>query len=284
MSDMDLAAAAPAGAAASPRTLRVFKRLRRGRMETIEHRLRGFPLVDVYELEEFEAVTSADATTSISRVQFYVYHSSDGIAMGTDAAGTRSVTVEDRDDPYHIPFTDALRMAGVRYDGDRHLGDVVVEFWNALFAAPSDPFDETLYGVSPWLDRDVGDRRSVSSVRPSAGGEWNNLKFRFRPRKTLNWPAPSSAGSGGEPLLQILMHAVHTWLAKNDPDTARKMALALYERMEGKEVVEHGGIAAAAGMGAPPGVEVVQLDLNTVGLRLLDVGVEELSVMALLRP
>jgi hypothetical protein len=286
MSDQSTAAPTaprPAG------TLRVFKWLHPGKQATIRHGMHTLPLVDVYELADFEAVVWEDEMSLITRVQFYVYHDSDAIARGTDAAGNlRPVTVQDHDDPWHIPFTDALKMVGVQYDGDRHLGDVVGAFWDALFAPPSDRFDEPVFGVSPWVERDVGARRTMRSIQPDEGGEWNNLNFRFRARKIING-AVSSGGDGGGRELMTLMEAVKTWLRDKNPVSAQGMALKLYDEMRTRQVaVESGAVSDAARIraaGGPAAVEVIQLDLETVGLRLLGEGGEkrELGVMVLLR-
>jgi hypothetical protein len=286
MSEASVSAGTSATGTAASGTLRVFRRLRRRELEVIPHGFHGFPLVDVYELQSFRAVVSSDGVSHATDLQFYVYHQSDGVASVRGEDGTvEQVRVDHSADPFHIPFEDALRMAGVQYDGERHLGDLVVAFWDALFAPPSELFDETSFGASPWLDRDEGDRRTLGSVSPGEGGELNNLRFRFRPRKTLNWPGPAGVGGSGEPGLQILMDAVHTWLVKKEEGTAKGMALALYERLHGPVVIENGGVTAGAvGAGAPPGVEVLQLDLDRVGVRLLGDGPDaEVPVMVLLR-
>jgi hypothetical protein len=291
MSELSPTPAVPEAARTISRTLPVFKRLRRDRVETIPHGRHGFPSVDVYELASFDAVTSADERSDVSSIQFYVYHQTDATARATDRDGNVSnVSVETRDDRWHIPFEQALRMVGVKYDDDTHLGDVVVDFWSALFSAPSDPFDETSYGVSPWLERNVGDRRTVGSMRPDgAGGEWDDLKLRLRPRKTLNWPAPALSQGDRfpeEPGLLMLLEAIVTYRQGN-VNGAWDQALSIRGRLEqlrrewgskGKEEVP----ATGARPGAPPCVEVLQLDLDTVGLRLLDGGPEEVAVMVLL--
>lgn len=278
------------GAAGFDRTMPIFKRLRRGELEVIHHGRHGFPGLDVYELASFDAVTSADEVSDRTPVQFYVYHTSDGSARVRNADGsTERVTVAGAADPWHLSLEDALRMTGVQYDDDTHLGDVVVDFWTALFTAPSDPFDETSYGVSPWLERNVGDRRTVRSLRE--GGEWDDLRLRFRPRKTFNWPPSGGggAGDGGEPRLLELLGAVHMWLVQGDEAGAKDVALKLHRRMLEEAQTRRGttetrelrdGVAGA--LGAPPGVEVLQLDLDHVGLRLLPGGPDEVPVMVLL--
>jgi hypothetical protein len=293
----------------SAQTLRVFKRLRRNEMATIKHDLHTFPSVDVYELTYFEAVTSADEITGPSGVQFLVYHTSDRSARFRDAEGNVArISVEAPNEPWYIPFEEALRMAGVEYSDDTTLGDVVTDFWSALFSPPSDMFDEVAWGVSPWLERNVGDRRTVGELRPNRGGEWDDLRFRFRPRKTLNWPTVTFGGGG--PILTVDEVGVikefittHHQEAQNivlaaratDPQNLieRTHHLVLRHQRDEEELLsmfvarlggEAGGQSATAVPGAPPGVEVLQLDLTTVGLRLLDGGPDEVGVMVLVRP
>lgn len=178
-----------------PRYLRVFKRLATGQQATIRHGLDAFPLVDVYQLQPFEVVSSADEASERASAVFYLYHTSDRSArVKTGSGALERVTLEDTDDEaLRIPFADALRMHGVPYDDDRHLGDVVGGFWDALFAPPNDPFGEEFYANSPWLDRNVGDRRSIGSLK--SGHEWNDLWLHVRPRKLLG---PEAVPSGVE--------------------------------------------------------------------------------------
>ncbi|HVG45517.1 MAG TPA: hypothetical protein VM890_12320 [Longimicrobium sp.] len=184
----------------APRYLRAFKRLVRGKPAIVEHGMDTFPLVDVYELKPFDVAASADETSDVASVRFYLMHDSDRIARVRDG---RTVTIP-HDPRSSISLESALRMLGVRYDDDRHLGDVVGALWDALFSPPSDPFDETSYANSPWLDRDTGDRRTVGDLRH--GGPWDNLWLVMRPRKLLD--AGTAGPLAGVEVVQLGLDAV----------------------------------------------------------------------------
>jgi hypothetical protein len=258
-----------------PRYLRVFKRLQRDRLVLLEHGMNTLPLVDLYELESFAVASSADDSTEPASVQFYLYHTTDRRArIHLAGEGMQEFKLDD-EAASRIPFEAALRAHGVPCDDDRHLGDAVVEFWKAFFSPPSDPFDETSYANSRWLDTNVGDRRTVGELK--RGGGWDDLWLLFRPRKVVNWLAAGSGGTG-EPGLMMLLDAVDTY-ARGDHPRAMEMALAVRKRLAESGRV----IAAGDGQAAPPGVAVVQLGLNTLGLRLLPGGPEEVPMMVLLR-
>jgi len=259
--------------------LRVFKRLRRGETATVEHGFGTMPLVDVYGLDWFPVVSSADEMTEPVPVQFYVYHTTDRSARVKRADGTiERITVEDPDDPpARIAFARALEIAGAGYGDETTLGDTVTDFWSRFFSPPSDPFDETSFGNSPWIDVNVGDRRTVGQLK--SGGGWDDLWLTFRPRKTINVPA--GGGGGGVPGDLILtMLQVDEAIMAGDRSRAQ-MLIAKIRAGLGGGAAEQG---SGGGAGAPPGVEVVQLGLDAVGLRLMDGGPDEAAVMALLRP
>lgn len=239
------------------RYLRVFKRLEPGRTATVEHGMGTFPLVDVYQLASFPVISSADDATERTRVQFYLYHTSDRRARVRNPDGTRGDEAVVDDPPAtRISFESALRAYGVPCDDDRHLGDAVVEFWKALFAPPSDPFDETGYASSPWLDRNIGDRRSVGELK--RGGEWDDLWLLLRPRKTINWP-PAANAVTGDP---VLRRALESFILGN-----RQQALDLLRTPSEAPPVR-------GGSPAPPGVVVTHLGPRTVGLELQTAGPE----------
>jgi hypothetical protein len=297
---MSDAQAVSSGAAAGTGTLRVFKRLRRDKANLVQHGFGTMPLVDVYELTSFEVVASADEMSDAQRVQFYVYHTRDASAQVRGPDGfVRRITVDDGESrALRIPFDQALRIAGVRYDDRSTLGDVVVEFWSAFFREPSDTFDETDYGNSPWLDAAVGDRRTVAELK--RGGGWDELFLQFRPRKTLNWPLSVSSPYirqpigdqvmiGDKPMIDG-MAAINTGItidervAMEEKMMLQKVAL---ERPAFETTATSTGVAQTgtrSDWGSPPGVDVMQVGLNTVALTLRDGGPDEVNVMVLLRP
>lgn len=174
----------------APRTgdgvVRIFKRLRAGKVETVEHGLCTLPLVDVYRLDYFPVVSAADDQTLATWVNFYLYQTSDR-SVHRPGAGDERLSLYARGRPEaRLPLHRVLAELGIEPGGDTHLGDVVTELWKALFAPPSDPFDETAFASSPWLDRCCGDRRTVDELKQR--GDWNDLWLRFSPRKGPGLP------------------------------------------------------------------------------------------------
>jgi hypothetical protein len=165
----------------------VYKRLMPGETAIIEHGLRAYPVVDLYQLGDFEVVSSADDMLTVETVSWYLYHRTEmKIRRPKDSpAGPPLVTIEESRGPvFKHTFQSMLDLYEVRYTEQSTLGDVVNEFWKKIFSDPNDPFDETTYANSPWMDRCCGDRRTVESLR--RGGEWNDLYLKVEPRKTVN--------------------------------------------------------------------------------------------------
>jgi hypothetical protein len=296
MSDLVSAESPQLAVAGAGPALRTFKRLSRGKLATVEHGFGRMPLVDVYELAWFPVVSSADEMNEPVPVQFYVYHTTDRSARVKAADGTvRRITVEDPDDPpARIPFARALEIAGVGYGDDSTVGDTVTDFWSRFFSPPSDTFDETSYGNSPWIDVNVGDRRTVGDLKN--GGGWDDLWLTFRPRKTINGSAAAapaaSAGGGGGPVFsgdssKLLEEARGELKEGLVMEAVQRIITVLEMAVKGGGGGGGGGAAepgTTGSAGAPPGVEVVQLGLDAVGLRLMDGGPDEVAVMVLFRP
>jgi hypothetical protein len=246
-----------AGAAAEPRAgrrhpLRVFKRLRAGAVETVEHGLGAYPLTDVYALARFPVVSSADGITGRAWVSFYVLHGTDRSARLPGPSGERLVL--DTPDPRRsgLPLVPLLEELGVPYDDETHLGSVVSRLWAALFTPPSDTFDETAFDTSPWITRSCGDRRSMGELRQ--GGHLDDLWLYLRPRKTLNHPR---ANEWLDPrILQVLgLYGMGNI----------SQGIAILNEM----VLERRRQGGPGPAGAPPPVEVAHADRDTLTLRLL---------------
>lgn len=169
----------------------VYKRLHPGEPASIRHDLAAYPLVDVYQLASFPAVVSADEVQSVENVHWYLYHRTEMKIRHPKPGDSdpRLVTIEESRGPvFKHTFQSMLDLYGVRFTEQSALGDVVNEFWKALFKDPNDQFDETAYANSPWFDRCCGDRRTVESLK--RGGEWNDLFLKVMPIKTLNTLEP----------------------------------------------------------------------------------------------
>jgi hypothetical protein len=168
---------------------RLFKVLKFGEEEVvIKHDLHEMPLVDVYQLDYFRVVCSEDDEKYESWVTFYLYHSSEKKLRYKPEGGTTvSIDIEPTDGHvYRIPFTDMLLRYNVSYTDTSSLEDLENDFWKAFFAAPNDEFDDDQYCHSPWFDRCCRERSSVSSLKQK--GDWDDVWFQMRPRRTVNFP------------------------------------------------------------------------------------------------
>lgn len=168
----------------------LFKRLVKDKENVIKHDLDAPPLVDVYQLDYFKVVCSADEEKHKAWVNFYLYHTSEK-KIRYAKAPTETIEIEPKDGPpYRIPFNELLSLYKVKYTDTTSLDDLVNEFWKALFADPNDEFDETQYCRSPWFDKCCCDQRTVADLK--SRGDWDDLWFQMRPRKTINYPVPAS--------------------------------------------------------------------------------------------
>ena len=175
----------------------LFKRLRLGDPDkVIQHGLKACPLVDVYQLDYFQVVCSKDDAKSKVHVNFYLYHTSEKKIKDPGAAG--SIEIEPTTSrPYKIPFKDMLDRYHVKYTDESSLGDLVTEFWKAIFADPNDEFDEDQYCHSPWFDKCCGEEKTVGDLKKK--GDWDDIWFKMVPLKTLNYPGAKPGG--GAPTL-----------------------------------------------------------------------------------
>ncbi|MGR9045805.1 MAG: hypothetical protein ACU83N_10945 [Gammaproteobacteria bacterium] len=167
----------------------LFKRLKTDEEKVIEHGLKAAPLVDVYQLDYFEVVCSEDDHKDKMWVNFYLYHSGEKKLKH----GGAPVEIESIDShPYKIRFSDLLSLYQVKYTDNSSLADVENEFWKALFATPNDEFDDDQYCHSPWFDKCCCDMKIVEDLKKR--GDWDDIWFQMRPRKTINyqWTAGST--------------------------------------------------------------------------------------------
>ncbi|NDJ19012.1 hypothetical protein [Myxacorys almedinensis] len=168
--------------------LQVFKQLNVGKEENVEHKLKAFPLVDVYQLDYFKVVCSEDGNKPYAEwVTFYLYHSSekrirleDGTSIPIEPIGGTH--------PYKVPFKDLLEQYHVKYTDNSSLGDLETEFWKAFFTPPNDDFDDDQHCHSPWFDRCCRESKTVGELK--SRGDWDDLWLQMRPRKTINYPEP----------------------------------------------------------------------------------------------
>lgn len=183
----------------------LFKRLRVCQEKVIKHGLGAFPLVDVYQLEYFQAVcargeTAADETPEW--VNLYLYHAGERRIRipQQPPASSLVVDIEPPDtQPYRVPFAEMLKLYGVKYTDTTSLDDLETDFWTAFFNSPNDEFDPDQYCHSPWFEKCCGEKRSVKELKDR--GDWDDIWLKVEPRKTINYPdaaiAIVSATAGG---------------------------------------------------------------------------------------
>jgi len=172
---------------------RLFKRVKTTEELVIKHNLAAYPLVDLYQLDEFDVICSEDEVKTRMMTLFYLYHTGEKkIRLKVDGGGTVTVTIEpDGETPFRIPFSEMLSLYKVSYNDNSSLDNLVTEFWEAFFAAPNDDFDDDTYCRSPWFDKCCGDQRTVGELKQR--GEWDDLWFKIMPRKTVNLNVDSEA-------------------------------------------------------------------------------------------
>ena len=88
-----------------------------------------------------------------------------------------------------------LERYEVNYTDCSSLGDLETEFWKAFFADPNDNNFVGQYCHSPWYERCCREERTVESLKKK--GDWDDLWFQMRPRKTINYPYPGFVVDGG---------------------------------------------------------------------------------------
>lgn len=152
----------------------------------IEHELKDYPVVDVYQLLPFEVICSEDDVKEKHEVLFYLYHSSEKKIRTKVADDTiQEAEIEPSGDfVFKIPFSKMLELYKVEYDDDSSLGDLETDFWEAFYSAPDDEFEDDQDCHSPWFDRCCGERRSVGELKKR--GDWDDMWFQMRPVKTIN--------------------------------------------------------------------------------------------------
>lgn len=176
----------------------LYQVLKDGEPTVLEHGLGTFPLVDLYKLEYFEVVCREDDETRPAFATFYLHHSSERRVRVADGETRRSIDIQPKDSPeLGIPFADMLTRYAVEYTDTTSLDDLETEFWKAFFRDPNDQFGDDQYCHSPWFERCCKQNTSVAELKSS--GDWNDLIFQVRPRKTVNLVASPNGENGSNP-------------------------------------------------------------------------------------
>lgn len=179
---------------------RIFKRLeKKDEPEIVNHGLGALPLVDVYQLDYFEVVCGDHEDKENKFVNFYLYHSDETELRSAAENEKRKITIETSEEGqfvYKIKWVDMLKDLGVTYTPSQSIGDVVTEFWQALFKKPNDKFDVDQYCNSPWFEKCCGENRSMAQIQQR--DNIDELWFQMRPRKTINFPYPPPLAVEGD--------------------------------------------------------------------------------------
>ena len=205
--------------------MKLFKVLEHDERNLIEHELKLCPLVDLYELMSFEVVCAHDDDKHNEEVRFFLYHSSEKKIRNDDVTIEIETTGEP---PFSIPLSELLDYLNVEYTDESSLGDLETEFWKAMFAPPNDAFDPADYCHSPWFERCCREERTVGSLK--AKGDWDDLKVKMQPRKSVNPPADTPGGDSVRYPRGILVE-------HHDFD---RLSLTLKERIIGPDGDEQG--------------------------------------------
>jgi len=221
----------------------IFKRLRTCEEKLIKHSLHNFPLVDVYQLDYFEAVCAKGETIqeeSDRFVNMYLYHTSEK-RIRIPGSPPTVVDIEPPDStPYKIPFADMLDRYKIQYTDTTSLDDLETDFWTAFFSSPNDQFDPDQYCHSPWFEKCCGEKRSVKELK--GRGDWDDIWLKMQPRKTINYPWQDS-----------------------DTDPCLRQGPILRIPI-GREPAPQ---APQAPTDAPSKIQVVHFDFDTVGVKLI---------------
>jgi hypothetical protein len=192
----------------------IFKRLRKNEQVVLKHNFDGLPLVDVYQLDYFEVIC-AEGEEKEDRenkfVNFYLYHTDEREQKSTLSTGPKKINIEPTDgkhEPFKIRFDRMLAEVGVKPTETQSLGDIVTEFWDALFSMPNcDQFDPDQYCHSPWFQKCCGENRSYAQLK--ARNNWDEIWFQMRPRKQINFPWFPPAAAELPPILPNNVEVVH---------------------------------------------------------------------------
>lgn len=204
---------------------RLFKVLKVGEENIVEHGLHEIPLVDVYQLDYFNVVCSEDDEKYESWVTFYLYHSGEKkLRFKPEAGAVKNIEIEPADGrAYRIPFADMLHRYNISYTDSSSLEDLETEFWQAFLASPNDSFDDEQYCHSPWFDRCCREQATVGSIKRK--NEWDEMWFQMRPRKTVNYPFTAPAGTPATPDGTPMPAPTQIMVTHHDFDTLSIMLL-----------------------------------------------------------
>jgi hypothetical protein len=175
----------------------LFKVLQAGEVTVLEHNLTTPPLVDLYKLEYFEVACREDDETRSAFATFYLHNAEERRVRVQDGGVRKAIDIQPPDGPeLGIPFADMLARYDVQYTDTTTLDDLETEFWQAFYADPNDRFGDDQYCHSPWFERCCKEQQTVRRLKQN--GDWDDIIFQFRPRKTVNFQATAVGGKDND--------------------------------------------------------------------------------------
>jgi hypothetical protein len=207
--------------------------------------------VDVYQLDYFPAVCAKGETPqdeTVMWVNFYLYHATEKkIRIPKSGGGSITIDIEPTDVQIaKLKFSNLLTLYGVQYTDDTDLEELEASFWAKFFESPpNDEFDPDQYCHSPWFEKCCGERRSVKELKDRQ--DWDRIYLKWMPRKTINL-FPATLGTAANPQA--------TFPKGSDQPFTTTCPLG---GANNKQTTE-----------APTQVQVVQYDLDTIGVKLID--------------
>jgi hypothetical protein len=185
--------------------MQVFCNLQLHSDKVIEHKLKAYPVTDVYQLDYFQVVCAKSDKAGdavLEWAQFYLYHADEQRLR--IAPYTAPIEIETRP-KFRIPWKTLIDQLAeqklLQYTDDTTLDDLDTDFWRALFHDPSDEFDPDSYCHSPWFEKCCGEKRTVGEL--TKHGDFDDIFLKIKPQKTINFPhlepRPATADPDVEP-------------------------------------------------------------------------------------
>jgi len=207
--------------------MQVFCNLQKDVDKIIEHKLRAYPIADVYQLDYFLVVSAKDDAPADAQAQwalFYLYHADERrlrLPGKTDAIDIET------DPKFRILWRHLLDQFReedlLEYDDDTTLDDLEVDFWRAMFRSPGDQFDPDANPHSPWFEKCCGERRTVGELKRH--GDFDDIYLKVKPQKTINYTPKKQPGTD-PPYDWLLPEPTFVRVSQLDPD---KVALRLLD-------------------------------------------------------
>ncbi|MGB9366927.1 MAG: hypothetical protein WCE79_13040 [Xanthobacteraceae bacterium] len=185
--------------------MQVFCNLHLNNDKIIQHKLKSYPITDIYRLEYFPVVCAkSESDARAEWVQFYLYHGDEPRLRLPGNTTPIEIETKPRFRILWKTLIDQLvDQKLLSYTDDTTLDDLDTDFWQALFSPPNDEFDPDSYCHSPWFEKCCGEKRSVGDLRKH--GDWDDIYLKVKPHKTVNYPLvrPATSPSATEVIYTV---------------------------------------------------------------------------------